>query len=94
MCFLEQSLEQLSKIQKQLVDQNLELKKSVSCTEKKLNSRSDRIHTLERSLEEAQKKLSFSQSNAVLNKDQLLINPFLNGRIVKPLRGGANALGY
>ena len=95
MYFLEQSLEQLSKIQKQLVDQNLELKKSVSFSEQKLNSRTEKIYNLEKSLEEAQQKLKISQNNdfSTLNKDRNLVNPFLNGRIVKPLRGGANISG-
>lgn len=96
MYFLEQSLEQLSKIQKQLVDQNVELKKSVSLSEKKLNLRTERIQSLEKSLEEAQQKLVISQNNDYgnLNKDRQTINPFFNARIVKPLRGGANIPGY
>lgn len=96
MFFLEQSLEQLSKIQKQLVDQNVELKKSVSISEKKLNLRSERIESLEKSLEEAQQKLLISQNNDYgnLNSDRQTINPFSTARIVKPLRGGANVSGY
>ena len=91
MVSLEHSLEQLSKIQKQLVDQNLELKKSVSISEKKLHSRTEKIHSLEKSLQEAQQKLLISQNNdyGVLTKDRQTLNPFLNARVVKPLRGGA-----
>ena len=85
MLFLEQSLDQLSKIQKQLVDQNLELKKSMSVSEKKLLSRTEKIVALEKCLEEAQQKLE----NNDVSLDKNTINPFFHPRIVKPLRGGS-----
>jgi hypothetical protein len=92
MFFLEQSLDQLSKVQKQLVDQNLELKKSMSISEKKLLSRTEKIQALEKSLEEAQQKLLTCQNNdgSSINNDKQTINPFFHPRIVKPLRGGVN----
>ncbi|KAG5461343.1 MAG: hypothetical protein BJ554DRAFT_6479 [Olpidium bornovanus] len=61
MAFLERNLEQLTNIQKQLVEQNASLKKEVAVCERKLSTRNDRISSLEVMLQEAQERLA-SQS--------------------------------
>lgn len=61
MAFLERNLEQLTVVQRQLVEQNTSLKKEVAIAERKLQARNERIHSLEELLGEAQEKIS--QSN-------------------------------
>ncbi|KAG8746935.1 hypothetical protein FRC10_003106 [Ceratobasidium sp. 414] len=100
MAFLERNLEQLSLVQKQLVDQNSQLKKEVGIAERKLMARTERIQNLEALLQDADRRLAVQnqkfeeQLSAV--KDRLeqarttktttSISNF--GRIAKPLRGG------
>jgi len=100
MAFLERNLEQLSLVQKQLVDQNSQLKKEVGIAERKLMARTERIQNLEAMLQDADRRLAVQnqkfeeQLSAV--KDRLeqarttktttSISNF--GRIAKPLRGG------
>ncbi|RUS24034.1 hypothetical protein BC938DRAFT_474227, partial [Jimgerdemannia flammicorona] len=57
MAFLERNLEQLTNVQKQLVEQNSSLKKEVAIAERKLLARNERIQSLESLLQEAQDKL-------------------------------------
>ncbi|BFZ55143.1 hypothetical protein PYCC9005_002182 [Savitreella phatthalungensis] len=57
MAFLERNLEQLTSVQRQLVDQNASLKKEVAIAERKLIARNDRITSLEHLLHDAQDKL-------------------------------------
>ncbi|ORY85468.1 P-loop containing nucleoside triphosphate hydrolase protein [Protomyces lactucae-debilis] len=57
MAFLERNLEQLTAVQRQLVEQNASLKKEVAIAERKLIARNERIASLEGLLQEAQDKL-------------------------------------
>ena len=58
MAFLERNLEQLTHVQRQLVEQNGSLKKEVAMAEKKLGARNDRIMSLEALLTDSQEKLT------------------------------------
>ena len=58
MAFLERNLEQLTVVQRQLVEQNGVLKKEVAIAERKLIARNDRIHSLESLLHDSQEKLT------------------------------------
>ena len=58
MAFLERNLEQLTQVQRQLVEQNSGLKKEVAIAERKLIARNDRILNLEGLLGESQDKLT------------------------------------
>ena len=58
MMFLERNLEQLTVVQKQLVDQNSALKKEAGIAERKLLARNERIHNLETLLQEADRRLT------------------------------------
>ncbi|BGP16792.1 hypothetical protein JCM10213v2_004796 [Rhodosporidiobolus nylandii] len=102
MDFLTRNLDQLTLVQKQLVDQNTTLKRDVALAERKLLARNERIGTLESLLREANDKVN--QQNAKFEarlqavrerldqaraQNQPAVNTTLNfGRIAKPLRGG------
>ena len=58
MAFLERNLEQLTYVQRQLVEQNGSLKKEVAIAERKLIARNDRIISLEGLLSDSQEKLT------------------------------------
>ena len=58
MAFLERNLEQLTVVQRQLVDQNTSLKKEVAIAERKLMARNERILSLESLLADSQDKLT------------------------------------
>ena len=58
MAFLERNLEQLTQVQRQLVEQNGSLKKEVAIAERKLTARNDRILSLEALLGDSQEKLT------------------------------------
>lgn len=58
MAFLERNLEQLTMVQRQLVEQNSALKKEVNINERKLVARNERIQSLESLLQDAQEKLT------------------------------------
>ncbi|KAG0303813.1 hypothetical protein BGZ97_001740, partial [Linnemannia gamsii] len=100
MAFLERNLEQLTMVQKQLVEQNSALKKEVAISERKLIARNERIQSLESLLQVAQENLTSqnhkfeTQLQAVRDRleqarSQKSANNALNfGRIAKPLRGG------
>ncbi|KAI9279499.1 kinesin heavy chain [Umbelopsis sp. AD052] len=103
MAFLERNLEQLTNVQKQLVEQNSSLKKEVAIAERKLTARNERIQSLESLLQDAQEKL-ISQNQkfeaqlqavrerleqARSSKSQNSMAALSFGRIAKPLRGGA-----
>ncbi|KAG7092475.1 hypothetical protein E1B28_008827 [Marasmius oreades] len=103
MAFLERNLEQLTVVQKQLVDQNSTLKKEAGIAERKLLARNERIQNLEALLQDADRRLSVqnqkfeAQLQAV--KDRLdqaraqktVSSPLSFGRIAKPLRGGGGS---
>ncbi|KAF9196177.1 hypothetical protein BGZ49_002890 [Haplosporangium sp. Z 27] len=93
MVFLERNLEQLTLIQKQLVDQNTTLKKDVAISERKLAARNERIQSLEGLLQDAQEKYTTqnhkfeTQLQAVRERlEQARCYSF--GKITKPIRGG------
>lgn len=58
MAFLERNLEQLTHVQRQLVEQNSSLKKEVAIAERKLSARNERIQSLESLLQDSQEKLT------------------------------------
>ena len=58
MAFLERNLEQLTVVQRQLVEQNTSLKKEVAIAERKLIARNERILSLESLLSDSQEKLT------------------------------------
>ena len=58
MAFLERNLEQLTHVQRQLVEQNSSLKKEVAIAERKLMARNERIQSLESLLQDSQEKLT------------------------------------
>lgn len=58
MAFLERNLEQLTQVQRQLVEQNGSLKKEVAIAERKLIARNERIQSLESLLHDSQEKLT------------------------------------
>ncbi|KAI1849328.1 hypothetical protein JX265_012111 [Neoarthrinium moseri] len=58
MAFLERNLEQLTQVQRQLVEQNGSLKKEVAIAERKLIARNERIQSLESLLQDSQEKLT------------------------------------
>ncbi|KAI7872873.1 kinesin heavy chain [Spinellus fusiger] len=104
MAFLERNLEQLTNVQKQLVEQNASLKKEVALAERKLIARNERIQSLEGLLQNAQlnlinqnqkfetqlKTVRERLEQARTQKTQSSIAMSL-GRIAKPLRGGGGA---
>ncbi|EMD00528.1 hypothetical protein BAUCODRAFT_28874 [Baudoinia panamericana UAMH 10762] len=57
LAFLERNLEQLTLVQRQLVEQNAQLKKEVAIAERKLVARGERIRGLEALVAESQEKL-------------------------------------
>ncbi|KAG8628731.1 hypothetical protein KVT40_002596 [Elsinoe batatas] len=57
LAFLERNLEQLTLVQRQLVEQNAQLKKEVAIADRKLVARGERIRGLEALLGESQEKL-------------------------------------
>ncbi|KAL4253131.1 TRAFAC class myosin-kinesin ATPase superfamily protein [Abortiporus biennis] len=104
MAFLERNLEQLTLVQKQLVDQNSALKKEAGIAERKLLARNERIQNLETLLQDADRRLAVQnqkfeqQLQAVRERlDQARAQkaaastPLNFGRIAKPLRGGGGA---
>jgi len=107
MMFLERNLEQLTVVQKQLVDQNSALKKEAGIAERKLLARNERIHNLEALLQEADRRLTaqnhrFEAQIQIIKQrlDEARANAAnkpsagssLNfGRIAKPLRGGGGS---
>lgn len=58
MAFLERNLDQLTLVQRQLVEQNSSLKKEVAIAERKLFARNERIIALEALLHDSQEKLT------------------------------------
>ena len=80
MAFLERNLEQLTHVQRQLVEQNGSLKKEVAIAERKLIARNERIMSLEALLQDSQEKLTaanhrygFDTSRLTSGKAQELI---------------------
>ncbi|KAN0077273.1 P-loop containing nucleoside triphosphate hydrolase protein [Tylopilus felleus] len=104
MAFLERNLEQLTIVQKQLVDQNSALKKEAGIAERKLLARNERIQNLETLLQDADRRLAIqnqkfeAQLQSVKERlEQARAQKASNtstlsfGRIAKPLRGGGGS---
>ncbi|KAL4265214.1 TRAFAC class myosin-kinesin ATPase superfamily protein [Pleurotus pulmonarius] len=104
MAFLERNLEQLTLVQKQLVDQNSALKKEAGIAERKLLARNERIQNLESLLQDADRRLSIQNQRFEQQLDAVkqrleqaraakasTASPLGFGRIQKPLRGGGGA---
>ncbi|KAJ3132845.1 hypothetical protein HK100_004901 [Physocladia obscura] len=101
MAFLERNLEQLTNVQKQLVEQNSTLKKDFSVVERKMAARNERIQNLETLLHDTQTKLELQsqkfEAQLASMREKLQearsANPqasswLYSSRIAKPLRGG------
>lgn len=73
LAFLERNLEQLTAVQRQLVEQNAGLKKEVAIAERKLQARGERIHGLEVLLGESQEKLMQANHRCVVTLLLLLL---------------------
>jgi kinesin family protein 5 len=65
LAFLERNLEQLTMVQRQLVEQNAQLKKEVAIAERKLVARGERIRGLEGLVQESQEKLMMANHKYV-----------------------------
>lgn len=65
MAFLERNLEQLTQVQRQLVEQNSALKKEVAIAERKLIARNERIQSLEGLLQDSQEKMTAANQRYV-----------------------------
>lgn len=68
LAFLERNLEQLTLVQRQLVEQNAQLKKEVAIAERKLVARGERIRGLEGLVAESQEKLMVANHKYVTLK--------------------------
>jgi len=100
--FLTRNLDQLTHVQKQLVEQNALLKKDVAIAERKLLARNERIASLETMLGDAQEKLEAQNQKfekqlqavrerlevARAQQEKVPSGGLVFGRIAKPLRGG------
>jgi kinesin family protein 5 len=77
MAFLERNLEQLTQVQRQLVEQNSGLKKEVAIAERKLIARNERIQSLESLLQEAQEKMAQANHKYVFTLARRRFAPLL-----------------
>ena len=84
MAFLERNLEQLTVVQRQLVEQNSQLKKEAAIAERKLATRTERIRNLESLLHDSQEKLTAASHRWV---DPFLRTPHLT-RDTSPMSDG------
>jgi kinesin family protein 5 len=80
MAFLERNLEQLTHVQRQLVEQNGSLKKEVAIAERKLIARNERIQSLESLLQDSQEKLTAANHRYVI--PSISPPPFLKKHIL------------
>ncbi|KZO95289.1 kinesin heavy chain [Calocera viscosa TUFC12733] len=94
MAILERNLEQVSLIQRQLVDQNALLKREAGASERKLITRNERIAGLEAQLRHAMREIEdrdrryAEQFRNVYQATEHLRSAQPSARIAKPLRGG------
>ncbi|EJU05661.1 kinesin heavy chain [Dacryopinax primogenitus] len=97
MAILERNLEQVSLIQRQLVDQNALLKREAGASERKLITRNERIAGLEAQLRHAMREIEdrdrryAEQFRNVYQATEHLRTAQPSARIAKPLRGGGGA---
>lgn len=85
MGLLQRNLEQLTSVQRQLVEQNVALKRDVAMAHRILESRNDRIQDLENALRESQTQLG---QESELFETQLT---YLRDRLVEVKRTGSSA---
>ncbi|KAI9658010.1 MAG: Kinesin heavy chain [Bathelium mastoideum] len=79
MAFLERNLEQLTVVQRQLVEQNSSLKKEVAIAERKLIARNERIQSLEALLGDSQEKLTAANHRYVTPNPATDAGPWSGG---------------
>jgi kinesin family protein 5 len=91
MMFLERNLEQLTVVQRQLVEQNSSLKKEVAIAERKLIARNERIQSLESLLQDSQEKLT-AANHRYVDKLSHLIQ--LKDRLNAPFPTSARERGF
>ncbi|CAG8960750.1 hypothetical protein HYFRA_00002286 [Hymenoscyphus fraxineus] len=96
MAFLERNLEQLTHVQRQLVEQNGSLKKEVAIAERKLIARNERIQSLEFEVQlgAVKERLEAAKAGSTRGLGDANGNFSFTGagsRIAKPLRGGGAA---
>ncbi|KAI4138892.1 MAG: hypothetical protein LQ341_004463 [Variospora aurantia] len=98
MAFLERNLEQLTHVQRQLVEQNGSLKKEVAIAERKLLARNERIMSLEALLQDSQDKLTAANHRfeAQLSqvKDRLEMAKQSSTKTLSQSGGGTNGPGF
>lgn len=82
MAFLERNLEQLTHVQRQLVEQNSSLKKEVAIAERKLIARNERIQSLESLLQDSQEKMTAANHRYTL----LFVQRRRTSRLIDPRR--------
>ena len=83
MALLERNLEQLTHVQRQLVEQNGGLKKEVAIAERKLIARNDRIQSLEALLGDSQEKLTAATHRYVsLTPPSLSVKPYRSASVI------------
>ncbi len=75
MAFLERNLEQLTHVQRQLVEQNGTLKKEVAIAERKLIARNERIQSLEALLHDSQEKLTAANHRQEFHRNACIRAP-------------------
>eukprot|EP00835_Amoeboradix_gromovi_P002759 NODE_163_length_16507_cov_1.031814.p1 type:complete len:839 gc:universal NODE_163_length_16507_cov_1.031814:902-3418(+) len=93
MAMLERNLDQLTKVQQQLVSQNNQLKKETALNERKLGMKEERISKLQEMHEELSHKLlqqsqQYEQQLADLRMNSGGAESVHHARIAKPIRGG------
>jgi kinesin family protein 5 len=84
MMFLERNLEQLTVVQRQLVEQNSSLKKEVAIAERKLIARNERIQSLESLLQDSQEKLTAANhryAHIFSRKSESYVNTVLGSKL-------------
>lgn len=85
MGMLQRNLEQLTQVQRQLVEQNVVLKKDVAMAHKILEARNDRIQSLEMALRDSQGRLG--QESEIFETKLT----YLRDRLMEVKRGGLNS---
>ncbi|KAK5130095.1 hypothetical protein LTR08_002483 [Meristemomyces frigidus] len=91
LAFLERNLEQLTLVQRQLVEQNAQLKKEVAIAERKLVARGERIRGLEGLVAESQEKLM--GANHKFESQLLAVKERLEAAKVGSTRGLSGGVG-
>lgn len=91
MMFLERNLEQLTVVQRQLVEQNSSLKKEVAIAERKLIARNERIQSLEQLLQDSQEKLT-AANHRYVDKISSMFSLLLKSNMSEKCKDGTISL--